>query len=159
MTPTNHTTAQTITFTTSALQTDALLDRFGYKVAARLSENSQALPHDISERLRIARLHAISVRKKVASLQIASHISLSGNSAILGGDGLNLWTRLASILPLLALVAGLIAINLMQNDNRASELAEVDVALLTDDLPPAAHTDAGFAQFLKFGFPANVGNQ
>ena len=149
MTPTN--------YTHTALQADALLDRFGYKVAARLTEDSQALPHDISERLRIARQQAMSARKKAVSLQTASHVSLSGNSAILGGDGLNLWTRLASFLPLLALVAGLIAINLMQNDNRASELAEVDVALLTDDLPPAAHTDAGFAQFLKFGFPASAG--
>ena len=149
MTPTNH--------THTALQADALLDRFGYKVVARLTEDSQALPHDISERLRIARQHAISLRKKVASLQTASHVSLSGNAAILSGDGLNLWTRLGSLLPLLALVAGLIAINLMQNDHRASELAEVDVALLTDDLPPAAHTDAGFAQFLKFGFPVSAG--
>ena len=38
----------------------------------------------------------------------------------------------------------------MQVDNRANELAaEVDAALLTDDLPPAAYTDPGFAQFLK----------
>ena len=52
-------------------------------------------------------------------------------------------------LPLLALVAGLIAISVIQNDNRANELAEIDAALLTDDLPPTAYTDPGFAQFLK----------
>jgi hypothetical protein len=28
-------------------------------------------------------------------------------------------------------------------------LAEVDVALLTDELPPAAFADPGFLQFLK----------
>jgi hypothetical protein len=49
----------------------------------------------------------------------------------------------------LALIAGLISINLIQNDNRANDLAEVDAALLTDDLPTAAFTDPGFAQFLK----------
>ena len=27
--------------------------------------------------------------------------------------------------------------------------AEVDAALLTDDLPPAAYADPGFAQYLK----------
>jgi hypothetical protein len=37
----------------------------------------------------------------------------------------------------------------MQNEDRARELAEVDVALLTDDLPPAAFSDPGFLQFLK----------
>jgi hypothetical protein len=50
---------------------------------------------------------------------------------------------------LLALVFGLVVINTVQNDNHANELAEVDSALLTDDLPPSAYTDPGFAQFLK----------
>jgi hypothetical protein len=37
-----------------------------------------------------------------------------------------------------------------QLDRRgASELAEVDVALLTDELPPAAFADSGFLQFLQ----------
>ena len=44
---------------------------------------------------------------------------------------------------------GLIAINVIQDDNRASELAEIDAALLTDDLPPSAYADPGFSQFLK----------
>jgi hypothetical protein len=48
-----------------------------------------------------------------------------------------------------ALVAGLLFINAEQNDDRARELAEVDVALLTDELPPAAFADPGFLQFLK----------
>ena len=52
-------------------------------------------------------------------------------------------------MPLLALVLGLIAINVIQNENRANELAEIDAALLTDDLPPAAYTDPAFTQFLK----------
>ena len=55
------------------------------------------------------------------------------------------------MLPLIALVAGLLAINAFQNDNRAQEVAEVDSALLSDELPPAAFTDPGFVQFLKTG--------
>jgi len=47
------------------------------------------------------------------------------------------------------LVFGLIAINVIQDDKRANELAEIDAALLTDDLPPAAYADPGFSQFLK----------
>jgi hypothetical protein len=48
-----------------------------------------------------------------------------------------------------ALVAGLLVISVVQDDDRASELADVDSALLADDLPPAAYADPGFAQFLK----------
>ena len=41
------------------------------------------------------------------------------------------------------------SLSFLQEDNRASELAEVDSALLTGDLPTAGYTDPGFAQFLK----------
>ncbi|KAI1691122.1 hypothetical protein DdX_22097 [Ditylenchus destructor] len=34
------------------------------------------------------------------------------------------WTRIASVVPLIALVAGLITISVMQDEDRASELAE-----------------------------------
>ena len=30
-----------------------------------------------------------------------------------------------------------------------SDLAEIDTALLVDDLPPAAYSDPGFIQFLR----------
>lgn len=134
-------------------QTEILQDCFGLKVAARLSAGSDALPHDISERLRFARQQALSRRKdvRVAQAQTASGISASGSAALLSfGDGdWNLWGRLASALPLITLVVGLVAINMIQNDDRAREVAEVDAALLTDDLPPAAYTDSGFLQYLK----------
>ena len=128
------------------------MDRFGLKVTARLDD--QPLSHDISERLRIARQQAMAMHKKQTRVQTASSASASGGALVLGGgDGLNWFNRIASALPLLALAAGLIAVNVMTSDDRAREVAEVDVQLLTDDLPPSAHTDPGFAQFLKFGPP------
>jgi Protein of unknown function (DUF3619) len=136
----------------TALHQEALIDRFGLKVTARLDD--QPLSHDISERLRIARQNAVAMHKKQAQLQTAPSVSMSGGAAVLGGgDGLTWWNRIASVLPLLALAAGLVAVNVMTNNDRAREVAEVDVQLLTDELPPAAHTDPGFAQFLKFGPP------
>lgn len=129
-------------------------DRFGLRVAARLSIGSTELPHDISERLRVARLQAVTNRKRIqiiTSTKSASAVYGSGSSASMSFDdeGLNIWNRLASFLPLIALVVGLVSISVVQNDIRAKELAEVDSALLVDDLPPAAYADAGFAQFLK----------
>ncbi len=121
-------------------------DQFGQRLAARLSAGNQALPHDIGERLRVARSQAMAARKLPAQLRPAPAVVQSGNTATLGGGW---WTRIGSVVPLIALVAGLITISVMQDDDRASELAEVDSALLTGDLPPAAYTDPGFAQFLK----------
>jgi hypothetical protein len=82
----------------------------------------------------------------VRVLSTAPALVSNGGTAALGGGW---WTRIGSVIPLIALVAGLIVITTLQEDNRANELAEVDAALLTDDLPPAAYTDPGFAQFLK----------
>jgi Protein of unknown function (DUF3619) len=128
-------------------------DEFGLRIAARLNSASLELPHDISERLRAARTRAIAARLKTqTSVQTSTGIVQQNGAALLnfGGDeGLNIWSRLASLLPLIALVAGLALIQNIMDDDRANELAEVDSALLIDDLPPAAYTDPGFLQFLK----------
>ncbi len=126
-------------------------DQLGRKIAARLSAGNAELDHDILERLRVARQQAIA-RRKVADLVVAGGVTASGGgtAALHFNDRTpGLWNRLAAALPLLALVAGLLAIYVTQADNRADEVAEIDAALLTDDLPPAAYADPGFLQFLK----------
>ena len=56
---------------------------------------------------------------------------------------------MVSAIPLTALVVGLVVINISQDESSTNDLTEVDAALLTDDLPPAAYSDPGFVQFLK----------
>ncbi len=133
---------------TKVLLSSVAEDEFGQRVTARLSAGNQALPHDIGERLRVARAQAVAQRKQAPQLRAAPAVVQSGNTAALGG-GWGWWTRIGTVVPLVALVAGLVTISVMQDEDRASELAEVDSALLTGDLPPAAYTDPGFAQFLK----------
>ena len=132
---------------------EMLQNRFGQRITARLSAGSTELPHDLSERLRIARQQAVAMRKPEflpqRKLVSATGVFVQGNSLSRGDEGLNLWSRLASAFPVVALVVGLVAIHVIQNDYRAQEVAEVDTALLTDALPPAAYTDPGFLQFLK----------
>jgi hypothetical protein len=127
-------------------------DRFGRQVAARLTAGTAELPYSVTERLRAARVQAVA-RRKPATLLSAPAVLASAGAATLafGDDGVSPWNRIASALPLIALVGGLILIHAVQNERRASEVAEVDAALLTDDLPPAAYADPGFAQFLKAG--------
>jgi hypothetical protein len=128
-------------------------DQFGLRIAAQLNSATLELPHDISERLRAARTRAVAARlKPQMRLQTSAVMVHQNGSALLnfGGDeGLNIWSRLASLLPLIALVAGLALIQNIMDDDRANELAEIDSALLIDDLPPAAYADPGFLQFLK----------
>jgi len=123
-------------------------DRFGRAVAARLSAGTDDLSYEVRERLRAARVRALEARKQA---EVHAPVLVGRGGAATLGEGLSLWNRVASVLPLLALVAGLVVIHVSQADRRANELAEVDAQLLTDDLPPAAYADPGFVQFLKSG--------
>lgn len=126
-------------------------DRLGRSIAARLSETTQGLPNDISERLKAARMQALAKRKVIIKLQTATSVNAQGGAATLNAgdfDG-GLWSRLGAVIPLLALVAGLLTIAVVQEQQRVNEIADVDVELLADDLPPAAYTDPGFAHFLS----------
>ena len=131
-------------------------DRFGLQVAAQLSQATEELPYEISERLRAARMQALG-KRKVAVTQTVTRLATSGVSETLtfGDDDASWLNRMASIIPLFALIFGLIAISVIQDDNNANELAEIDSVLLTDDLPPEAYTDPGFAHFLKLNSAQN----
>lgn len=124
-------------------------DRLGRAIASRLDQSLTDVPHDISERLKVARMQALG-KRRIATVEAAT-VGVSGGSAVLQGgrDVFGFWGKLGSALPLLALVVGLILIGVIQDEMRAMEAAEVDSALLVDELPPAAYTDPGFAHFLR----------
>ncbi|MBC5783404.1 DUF3619 family protein [Ramlibacter sp. USB13] len=134
--------------TTDFPRTPAPADPFGRAVARRLSAGTDELSYETRERLRAARVRALAARKveDVAPVTVGR-----GGAATLGLGERTWFNRVASVLPLVVLAAGLVLIHTFQADRRASELAEVDAALLTDDLPPAAYADPGFVQFLKTG--------
>jgi len=125
---------------------EALQARLALRLTAALDE--QPLAHDIGERLRVAReralAHARGVRAEPATAVVATG---RGAAALAGGSPW--WTRLASLAPLLVLVAGLVLIQHMNNQAQIDAAAEIDAALLADELPPAAYGDPGFSQYLR----------
>jgi hypothetical protein len=129
---------------------DALQTRFALRVTARLTERSQDLGADVTERLRFAREKALERARATRAAEATPRLGVTrAGAAILGGSGAGWWLKLASVLPALALVAGLVLIQRWQDNAQISVAAEVDAALLSDDLPPTAYSDAGFAEFLK----------
>ena len=61
-----------------------------------------------------------------------------------------LWWRLAATaVPLLVLAVGVVVVDTVHQEQSAAELAEVDSALLTDDVPLVAYADRGFGVYLK----------
>jgi hypothetical protein len=137
-----------------AAHPDALQARFAYRITSQLTEQTSALPLDIGERLRVAREQALQ-RGRAARRAPAVSQGVAGFGSVLtwfGGGDRNApgwWLKLASVLPLIALVTGLIAIQDWHGNNEISAAAEIDASLLADDLPPSAYSDAGFVEFLK----------
>lgn len=145
---------------TPSTQAEAAAERFALRVTARLSSGTDALPYDISERLRASRMQALAKRKVTVPVRRTAPAAVvvnAGSTATLGrgGEGGSWWNALVSAVPLLALVVGLVVINIAQDERIANDVAEVDAALLTDDLPPAAYSDPGFVQFLKTSAQSN----
>lgn len=128
---------------------------FARRLTARLSADTDALPYDISERLRAAREQALAQRKKVVPVREWHHataVQRQGHTATLGSgdnEGRTWWRALISAVPLVALLVGLVMVDSFQDESGATEVAEIDAALLTDDLPPAAYADPGFVQYLQ----------
>ena len=135
---------------TPAAALDAMQTRFALRVTARLTERSQDLGSDVTERLRFAREQALERARasRTAEATPAQGVSRAG-AMILGRLGSGWWLKAASVVPALALAAGLVLIQRWQDNTQVAVAAEVDAALLSDDLPPKAYSDAGFAEFLK----------
>lgn len=126
--------------------------RFGMQMAARLSEGAQQLPHDVTERLRHARQVALAHRQTASSVQVnsaASRFSSAATLSIGGGKGTSWWTSLTALVPLAALLLGLGLIEHFHVQDQIAAAAEIDAALLSDDLPPEAYSDPGFVEYLK----------
>ncbi len=121
-------------------------DQFGRLLSARLSAGSKNLEHDIVQRLCVAREQAVSSLSNQRELVSAGQ--RQGSAMSLGGP-LGSWAKFSSLVPMLVLLVGLFCIDAMQDQFRADELADVDVELLTAELPPVAYTDPGFIQFLR----------
>lgn len=129
--------------------TEQNIDAYGARLTSWLDQSTNDVPAHVMERLRASRMQAIA-KRRILKIETATSVFANHATATLGGGApFGFWGRTASVLPLIALLAGLIGIGVLQEDQRAQELAEVDTAILTDELPPSAYTDAGFAQFLK----------
>jgi len=136
--------------------TETQADQFGRASAALLSQSALSLPAGIKDRLHAARMKALAVRKPEKVLvKKPAFAGVAGN----WNSGLNgAWDTVGWMAPLVVLVFGLIGIAQWQDDSRINDIAEVDAALLSDDVPPDAYADNGFLAFLKNGPLSDSGN-
>jgi hypothetical protein len=127
---------------------DQIQARAAARVVAALNLQAAALPHDVSERLRVARDRAVALARQQRLAAAPAVVGRSGGAATLAGPG-GWWWKAASVLPLVMLVLGMLMIDRFNVDEQIRAAAEIDALLLADDLPPQAYTDPGFGEFLR----------
>lgn len=139
---------------------DAAQSRFAQRLADALTElHAQTVKPDIDARLRFARDQALVAARhaRKASAAAPSLLGVSGGAAVLGGGPQSgdtpWWLRLGALLPLAVLLAGMMLIDNHYTRSQIEAAAEVDAAILADDLPPEAYRDRGFVEFLKTARP------
>jgi hypothetical protein len=118
---------------------------FAYKVRHALNEHLDNLPPATVDRLAAARKQALQRRKPESGLLVAGRRRAGPAAGLLSFS----WAgRMGVVLPLVALVAGLSGIYQYEEQQRIAEIAELDAAVLSDELPLTAYLDQGFEAYL-----------
>jgi len=116
---------------------------FARKIAGVLDQGTRDLDRDTLAQLAAAREQAL------AGIRVAPGWAPAWAGAWTGRIG-GWTTGTRYVLPMAILLLGLMGIIYWQNGNGSgNELAEIDVRLLTDDLPIDAYLDKGFDSWLK----------
>ena len=123
---------------------------FGDKVRHALNEQLDVLPPSTTERLASARKAALSRKKSDSPLRIfVRQKVLAGSAANLVSEPFSWLARIGLAIPVVVLVVGLIGIVQYEKQQRIDETADIDAAMLTDELPLTAYADHGFNAYLE----------
>jgi hypothetical protein len=143
----------------SALDTKEL--EFARQVRRALDENVASIPPATVDRLAAARRAALARKKpEPVSVPVFAPVLAGAGAGVVPSAGAPLphaprhrspLRRFALAWPLAALVVSLIAIAYWEDQQRTAELADIDAAMLSDDLPLNAYLDHGFNAYLSRG--------
>jgi hypothetical protein len=133
------------------MNTDDL--NFAYKVRHALNERLDALPASTSDRLAQARKMALARKKAHVEAPLTVRVAKTELASAGGGgflsQGFGWLGRMGVVVPMLVLVAGLTGIYQYEQQQRIADLAELDAAVLSDELPLSAYLDHGFNAYLS----------
>ena len=123
-----------------------------YKIRHALNEQLDSLPASTVDRLAAARAAALARKKPEETfLQVKSGGSgwrqtIANLGTYVGSPAMS---RLAVAVPVLALVIGMGGMYQHEQQRQIAELADIDAAVLADELPLTAYLDPGFNAYLE----------
>lgn len=123
-----------------------------YKIRHALNEQLDAMPASTTDRLAAARAAALA-RKKPEETFLQVKTAGSGWRQAITNLGAYVsspaMSRLAVAVPVLALVIGMGGMYQHEQQQQIAELADIDAAVLADELPLTAYLDPGFNAYLE----------
>lgn len=124
-------------------------ENFAYKVRHALNEKLDELPDHVTKRLAASRRLAVSRKKAAVPVYVSAYQTvLAGRTGNMSSS--NSWlSQMRLWLPLFVLVAGLLGIFHYEEQRHIKDSVAIDMAVLSDELPPAAYTDIGFSAYLE----------
>jgi Protein of unknown function (DUF3619) len=122
---------------------------FAYKIRNALDESLERIPSPTLRELEKMRQHAVAMRKQSSDLALFSFApALAGYVRHLAHDQFAWFSRVSVAIPLIVVAAGLIGMYQIEQQERISDIAEIDALVLADELPLSAYVDNGFNVFL-----------
>ena len=121
-------------------------DELGARISRLLDESARELPPASRERLAAARRKALARHEELRVTSrnwvpaLAGAFSRLTEQSVLG---------VRYLVPLAALVLGLMGVVYVHTGTVSTDIADIDVGLLTDELPINAYLDQDFESWLK----------
>jgi hypothetical protein len=123
-------------------------NEFGYRIRQALNEGVERLDYKTAYRLEQSRAKAVAALRGAPALGWNPILAPAARGAF-GEPPVGWLQRLGLAAPLAALVIGFIGIYQWQYEQRISQMADIDFAMLLDDAPIDAYADKGFGTLLS----------
>lgn len=119
---------------------------FAYRVRHALNEKLDDLPASTTDRLAAARKAAMARKKAHVEVRVArTELATAGGF----GSAFGWINRFSVALPLMLVLCGMVGVYHYEQQQSIAELAELDAALLSDELPLSAYLDHGFNAYIE----------
>jgi hypothetical protein len=122
---------------------------FAYKIRHALNDQLDVLSASTNERLASSRKLALTRKKKDSTLRLfVQQVSLASQVGNFFNEPISWIGRLGVATPLLLGVVLFCGLYQYEQQQRITETAEIDAAVLSDELPLSAYLDHGFNAYL-----------